>query len=169
MRIFLIKVSDNKIPIKEEALKTSLFFSESLELIEEEKEVELQIPGILDIAGNNISSVNNIKKIVTLMEYMVGKNFDIETPMKKPFESYVDNWIVEFMKIPTNEILELAYIANFLNITSILNICCSKLASICKEKSTNEIRKIFNIESDFSKEEEEEIEKQYRWMDKLQK
>ena len=44
--------------------------------------------------------------------------------------------------------------ANYLDIKSLLELSCAKTASLIKDKSVPEIRKFFNIENDFSPEEE---------------
>ena len=53
------------------------------------------------------------------------------------------------------EIFEIVLAANYLHIVSLMELACAKIASLIKGKSTDEIRKTFNIVNDFTKEEEE--------------
>ncbi len=47
--------------------------------------------------------------------------------------------------------------SNYLDINSLLELSCAKVASLIKDKSIEEIRKFFNIVNDFSPEEEQLI------------
>ena len=40
--------------------------------------------------------------------------------------------------------------ANYMDIKSLLDLCCAKVASLIKGKTTEEIRKTFNIKNDFT-------------------
>ncbi|TMW84254.1 hypothetical protein EJD97_025528 [Solanum chilense] len=53
--------------------------------------------------------------------------------------------------------------ANYLNIKSMLDLTCQTVADMIKEKTPEEIRKTFNIENDFTPEEEEEIRRENAW------
>ena len=44
-----------------------------------------------------------------------------------------------------------------------MELACAKIASLIKGKSTEEIRKTFNIVNDFTPEEEEQIRDENRW------
>ena len=44
--------------------------------------------------------------------------------------------------------------ANYLDIKSLLELACARVASMIKNKSVQEIRTFFNIENDFTPEEE---------------
>ena len=53
--------------------------------------------------------------------------------------------------------------ANYLDIKPLLELSCAKVASQIKNKSVQEIRKYFNIENDFTPEEEAQIAEENRW------
>eukprot|EP01062_Namystynia_karyoxenos_P058463 TRINITY_DN499_c0_g3_i1.p2 TRINITY_DN499_c0_g3~~TRINITY_DN499_c0_g3_i1.p2 ORF type:complete len:189 (+),score=61.06 TRINITY_DN499_c0_g3_i1:96-662(+) len=55
--------------------------------------------------------------------------------------------------------------ANFLNIKDLLELCCGALASIVKGKSPQEIKVIFNIEKDFTPEEDARIREEHKWVE----
>jgi S-phase kinase-associated protein 1 len=47
----------------------------------------------------------------------------------------------------------------------LLDLCCAKIASLCKDKSEEEVFKIFNITEDFTDEEREKIRKDNQWIE----
>ena len=51
-------------------------------------------------------------------------------------------------------LFELIMASNYLDIKPLLELSCAKVASMIKNKSIQEIRKFFNIETDFTPEEE---------------
>lgn len=46
--------------------------------------------------------------------------------------------------------LQMILAANYMDIKSLLDLCCAKVASMIKGKTTEEIRKTFNIKNDFT-------------------
>ena len=59
--------------------------------------------------------------------------------------------------------------ANFLDIRGLLDLTCKTVAGMIKGKTPEEIRKHFNIQNDFSPEEEEQIRKENEWCEDLVK
>ena len=53
--------------------------------------------------------------------------------------------------------------ANYLNIKELLDLTCQTVADMIKNKTPEEIRRIFNIVNDFTPEEEEEVRKENQW------
>ncbi|CAK9156970.1 unnamed protein product [Ilex paraguariensis] len=53
--------------------------------------------------------------------------------------------------------------ANYLDIESLLDLTCQTVADMIKGKTADEIRNTFNIENDFTPEEEEEIRRENQW------
>ncbi|CAN0917669.1 SCF ubiquitin ligase complex protein SKP1a [Linum grandiflorum] len=53
--------------------------------------------------------------------------------------------------------------ADYLNIKELLELTCRKAAYMISEKTTEEMRKIFNIKNDFTPEEEANIRIENRW------
>ena len=65
-------------------------------------------------------------------------------------------------------VFEIILAANYMDIKSLLELASSKVASIIKGKTPEEIRKTFNIQNDFTPEEEEQIREENQWcMDNL--
>merc|ERR1712136_599480 len=81
---------------------------------------------------------------------------EIQKPLKSTIlvECGVCEWDAEFENILA---------ANYLDIKSLLDLTCAKVASMLKGKTTEEIRKQFNIVNDFTPEEEAQVREENRW------
>lgn len=51
-----------------------------------------------------------------------------------------------------------------MNVKGLLDLTCQTVADMIKGKTTEEIREAFNIENDFTPEEEEEIRRKNMWL-----
>ncbi|KAB8349625.1 hypothetical protein FH972_023644 [Carpinus fangiana] len=60
-------------------------------------------------------------------------------------------------------IMGLNQAANYLDIKALLDVGCKTVANMIKGKSPEEIRKTFNIQNDFTAEEEEQIRRENEW------
>ena len=69
----------------------------------------------------------------------------------------------EYVNIEQEVLFELILAANYLDIKSLLDLTCAKVASMIKGKTTEEIRKQFNIVNDFTPEEEAQVREENRW------
>lgn len=80
---------------------------------------------------------------------------EIEKPLKSvEMSSVVDPWYAQYIDLEQEILFELIMAANYLDIKPLLELSCAKVASLIKNKSIQEIRKFFNIENDFTPEEE---------------
>ncbi|TMX04698.1 hypothetical protein EJD97_005780 [Solanum chilense] len=68
-----------------------------------------------------------------------------------------------FVKVDQSILYALILAANFLNDKEMLDMICQEVANRIKGKTPEEIRKEFNIENDFTPEEEEEIRQENVW------
>jgi len=53
--------------------------------------------------------------------------------------------------------------ANYLDIKPLLDLGCAYVASMIKGKTPEQIRQMFNIENDFTPEEEAQIKQENKW------
>ncbi|KAE8703159.1 SKP1-like protein 1B [Hibiscus syriacus] len=72
-------------------------------------------------------------------------------------------WDSDFVDVDQNTLYDLITASNFLNITSLLDLTCQKVADMIMGKSPEEIRTTFNIKNDFTPEEYEAIKKDDAW------
>lgn len=60
----------------------------------------------------------------------------------------ISPWDAEFLKVSQNTLFELLLAANYLNTQGLVEVTSKTIANMIKGKSTEEIRKTFNIKSD---------------------
>ena len=84
---------------------------------------------------------------------------EISKPLRSTnlLECGVSEWDNTFVTVEQDFLFELILAANYLDIKSLLDLTCAKVASMIKGKSPEEIRKQFNIVNDFTPEEEAQI------------
>ena len=79
-------------------------------------------------------------------------------------------WYADFVDKDLDPfIYDLLLAANFMDIKPLVELCCAKIGSLMKNKSIQEVRKLFNIVNDFTPEEENQpIEDFYKWAEEHQ-
>ncbi|KAL9099294.1 MAG: hypothetical protein Q9163_005181 [Psora crenata] len=96
----------------------------------------------------------------------------------------IDEWDQKFMQVDQEMLFEIilvchssaaiprvphiltsrvAQAANYLDIKALLDVGCKTVANMIKGKSPEEIRKTFNIQNDFTPEEEDQIRRENEW------
>ena len=92
---------------------------------------------------------------------------EIEKPLiSNEMKNLTDEWAANFIdKMPIEDLVNLSIAANYLSINSLLDLCCAKMASLCKDKNEDEIYKAFNITEPFTEEEKNKIKEENKWLD----
>lgn len=75
----------------------------------------------------------------------------------------IDEWDQKFMQVDQEMLFEIILAANYLDIKALLDVGCKTVANMIKGKTPEEIRKTFNIQNDFTPEEEEQIRRENEW------
>jgi len=75
----------------------------------------------------------------------------------------IDDWDQKFLNVEQDMLFEIILAANYLDIKPLLDIGCKTVANMIKGKSPEEIRSTFNIQNDFTPEEEDQIRKENEW------
>uniref|UniRef100_A0A5K3FKJ4 S-phase kinase-associated protein 1 n=1 Tax=Mesocestoides corti TaxID=53468 RepID=A0A5K3FKJ4_MESCO len=75
----------------------------------------------------------------------------------------ISSWDQEYLRVDQGTLFELILAANYLDIKGLLDTCCKSVANMIKGKTPEEIRKTFNIKSDFTPQEEEQVRKENEW------
>eukprot|EP00210_Caulerpa_lentillifera_P006803 g6502.t1 len=83
--------------------------------------------------------------------------------MARKTEEEIKNFDNDYMKVEQSTLYELILAANYLNITTLLDLCCQTVANMIKGKTPEEIRRTFGIKNDFTPEEEEEVRRENMW------
>ncbi|KAJ3124866.1 hypothetical protein HK100_011080 [Physocladia obscura] len=87
---------------------------------------------------------------------------------KKSGSDDIDEWDSAFIKVDNDLLFEIILAANYLDIKALLDLGCKTVANMIKGKSAEQIRDMFNIENDFTPEEEEQIRRENEWAADLQ-
>merc|ERR1712157_407534 len=89
---------------------------------------------------------------------------EIEKPLKSAVMSeVVQKWYADFVNVEQVLLFELILAANYMDIKPLLDLTCATVAPMIKGKTPEEIRKRFNIQNDFSPEEEEAVRAENKW------
>lgn len=88
-------------------------------------------------------------------------------PIPKPLTSnnlrdFVDDWDAKFTDTDQDTMFKVLLAANYMDIQPLLLLQCAKVASLMRGKTPEEIRKTFNIRSDYTPEEEEQVRREYK-------
>ena len=118
----------------------------------------------LDIPLPNVKGVVLGKVIEYCQHYVEEPMTEITTPLPaSTLEAIVQPWYCEFVRLEHVLLFELVTAANYMNIQPLLDLTCLAVSVMIKGKSADEIRKIFNISSDFSPEEQAQVQEENKW------
>ncbi|KAA0154790.1 hypothetical protein FNF29_02319 [Cafeteria roenbergensis] len=152
--IVLVSQESERIEVSKKAGALSALIQTMTEDNEDDEEVPL-----LDVKAPTL------RKIVEYMEhYKDAKLPEIEKPLRSSkMEQVVPEWDAKFVDAPQETLFELILGANYMDIKPLLDLTCAKVASMIKGKTPEEIRKLFNIENDFTPEEEAQVRDENKW------
>ena len=144
---------------------------EAIEVDIELANMSVLIKSMIDDAGTDEDiPLPNVKKavlekVIEFCEHHKEEPLqDIEKPLKtNNIKDVVSAWYGEFVSVPIEELYEIILAANYLDIKPLLEVTCAAVAAMMKGKSIEEIRTLFNIENDFTPEEEEQIREENKW------
>jgi len=129
------------------------------------------IKGMIDDAGvEEDIPLPNVKKAILdkVVAFCVYLKDHAPPEIEKPLRSnnlndVTTSYYADFVNLEQEVLFELILAANYLDIKPLLELACAKVASVIKNKSIQEIRKYFNIENDFTPEEEAQIMEENKW------
>ena len=151
--ISLIAKNGEKIDISLKAALRSGLINMNIELNPDSKEIPLNV------------EFNILKKIIEYLEHYENEEpKEIERPLPSTnFKDCVEEWDYNFIGNDTEFINQIILASNYLDIKPLLELSSSALTSQIKGKTTQEIRKLFNITNDFTPEEEQQIIEENKW------
>ena len=153
-KITLVSSDGQKVEISAKAVGRSVLVKGIIEDYPDDAEVPL----------NNVKS-NILTKIKEYLEhYENTEPKEIERPLpSQNFKECVEEWDEKYIDVDLDMIFEIILGANYMDIKPLLELASAKVASIIKGKTTDEIRKTFNITNDFTPEEEQQIIEENKW------
>jgi S-phase kinase-associated protein 1 len=152
--ITLVSSDGDKYQISEKAARRSQLIKGIIDDYPDDPEVPL----------HNVKS-HILQKIIAYLEYYKdAEPKEIEKPLpSNNFNECVEAWDYQFIDLELDLIFEIILAANYMDIKPLMELASSKVASIIKGKSPEEIRKTFNIQNDFTPEEEAQIREENQW------
>jgi len=111
---------------------------------------------------------NCLKLIIEYLEHYNGNPpKELEKPLPgNDLKEIVDEFQFFFInKISLEQLIDLTSAANFMEISCLLDLCCAKIASMCMDKSEEELYQTFGIEDKFTPEERERLKEENQWLD----
>jgi len=140
-----------------EVTKQVAEMSKTIKLMMEDLEDDMDLPIPLpNVAGKILAKV---------VEYC--KHHTAETTKEatgtSSLDSDISEWDTDFCNVDQTTLFELILAANYLDIKPLLDLTCKIVANMIKGKTSEEIRKTFNIKNDFTPEEEEQIRRENEW------
>jgi S-phase kinase-associated protein 1 len=117
---------------------------------------EIQLP--------NVKSAVLAKVIEYCEHYLTEEMTAITTPLKSSkIEDMVQPFYAEYVKLDQVMLFELVTAANFMDIKPLLDLSCLAVSIMIKGKSAEELRKIFNLSTGFTPEEEAQVREENKW------
>jgi S-phase kinase-associated protein 1 len=106
--------------------------------------------------------------LLRVCEYMNHLKSCCPTEIEKPLQSsmmetMVSKWEADFIEVDQQVLFDLILAANYMDIPSLLNLACAKVASMIKGKTAEQIRTTFDITNDFTPEEEDAVRVENEW------
>ena len=160
--------------MEEAAIKLVLKDQKEIEITKKAAELsELLKTAINDYPNETSFPLNEVdeKSGEKIKEFLTHCNGTAPAEIEKPITSnemknLTDEWSANFVdKMSTEELANLTVAANYMGINSLLDLCCAKVATLCKDKSDEEIFKNFNINETFSEEEKKKIIEENKWIE----
>ena len=160
----------------EDATNIKLITKENKEIEISKKAAELSelLKGAMNDFPNEVNfPVNEIDEKIAekIKEYLTHFNGvapeEIEKPLtQNEMKNLTDPWSANFVdKLTIDELVNLTVAANHMGINCLLDLCCAKIASMCKDKSEEEVLKTFGINEPFTEEEKKKIKEENKWID----
>ena len=109
-----------------------------------------------------------IDKIYEYLDHYNGqKPKDIEKPLQtNDMKNATDEWSANFVdKIPLDDLINLTTAASYMEISTLVDLCCAKLACMCQDKSEEDIFKVFNINETFTEDEKNKLREDNKWIE----
>ena len=91
----------------------------------------------------------------------------IEKPLQtNDMKNATDEWSANFVdKIPLEDLVNLTTAASYMEISSLIDLCCAKLACMCQDKYEEDIFKVFNINETFTENEKKQLREDNKWIE----
>ncbi|KAK9245434.1 E3 ubiquitin ligase SCF complex, Skp subunit [Lipomyces tetrasporus] len=145
---------------------------ESFDVEKDVAERSVLIKNMIEDVGDDSTEIpipnvtaNVLKKVLEWCEHHKGDPApatEDDTDARKK-STDIDEWDQKFMQVDQEMLFEIILAANYLDIKALLEVGCKTVANMIKGKTPEEIRRTFNIQNDFTPEEEAQIRRENEW------
>ena len=162
-KVVLVSKEGDKFNVKKELALMSVLVKT---MIDDDDNMDVDDDEVQEVPLINVSSSD----LMTVLEFCKyhsenGPMPEIEKPLTDTdLKKVVSEWDGTFIQaLDQEKLFAIILAANYMDIKSLLDLACAQVATQIKGKTPEEIRQTFNIQNDFTPEEEETIREENRW------
>jgi len=169
-KVILISKDKDSFTVKKEISLVSVLIKTMIDDDDDDDDVDMDADSKsetdITVPLLNVNSKVLIKVInFCTYHYENGPMKEIEKPLTDTnLKNIVSEWDGTFIQsFEQEELFEIILAANYMDIKPLLDLGCAQIATQIKGKTPEEIRQTFNIENDFTPEEEAQIREENKW------
>ena len=118
-----------------------------------------------DIGSDGAIPLTEVESKI-LEKVIVYTKYHLENPFtQNEDEKYMTSWDEQFCNVDRDTIFALVLAANYLDYKELLETTTQKIADMIKGKTPEQIRELFQIQSDFTLDELEQVRKENQWIE----
>lgn len=156
-KIKLRSADDEIFDVERDVISASTTIKNMMEQIEVGSEDDEPIP-LHNVTGSIL------KRVIQWAQYHRNdKNDQAEDDQREKRSDDISAWDADFLKVDQGTLFELLLASNYLGIDGLLDAACKTVANQIRGKCPEDIRKTFNIQNDFTPEEEAEVKAENQW------
>jgi len=155
----LITKEGTKLNLSKKAAELSILLKSTIQDFDDEHELKVPLNDIDEKTAN---------KVIEYLDHWSGSlPAEIEKPLKSnDMKEVTDEWSANFVdSLEMEDLVDLTVAANFMEIQHLLDLTCAKIASMCKDKTEEEIFKTFGVTETFTEEEKAKIREENKWIE----
>ena len=156
-KIKLMSADGETFEVERDVISASTTIKNMMDQIEVGSEDDEPIP-----LQNVTASI--LKRVIQWAQFHKGdKNENNDDDSREKRIDDIVAWDADFLKVDQGTLFELLLAANYLGIDGLLDAACKTVALQIKGNEPEDIRKTFNIQNDFTAEEDAEVRNENRW------
>jgi S-phase kinase-associated protein 1 len=114
---------------------------------------------IEDGCAENLIPLTNVKSIILAKVIEYCNKHVVAAGAEQDLKSFD----ADFIKVDRATLFEIILAANYLHIQGLLELSCQTVANMIKDMTVEQVRDVFNVENDFTPEEEANVRQENEW------